>query len=184
MKFPHLYRVIADDNLREAMTVAYVTKTKTYATNAHVMAIHQTEKIFDQAFVESLPKEGLALPVNILKAICLRSVSSVTLSENKKVIILHGNNWTDPTLHFNLTDASVYKFPEYEKVMFTEKDAQELKDICVSTKLLGDLMKALDPYGPQFLKMFFSTSDKAILCKLKIDSDFYGAEGVIMPAMY
>ena len=91
MKFPHLYRVVADDEIRPAMCVAYVTKTKTYATNAHVMAVHQTEKIFDQAFVESLPKEGIALPVKVLKAICLRTITSIELSANKKEIILKRN---------------------------------------------------------------------------------------------
>lgn len=183
MKFPQLYRIVATDELRPQICVARVTKTYTYATNAHVLARHITEKIFDEVFVANLPENGIAIPYKALKAICSPSIDTVELSKDKKVLILKRSNWEDPDLHFNLP-LDLAKFPNYDSVMFNEKDAKPVSDICLSSKLFSDLMKAMDPYGSPFLNMFFSSKDKAILVKLRIDSDFYGADGVIMPAMY
>jgi hypothetical protein len=183
MKFPHLYRIVGTDEMRPQLSHALVTKLYTYATNTHVMVRHITEKIFDESFVASLPEQGIALNSNILKAICRKDVENVELFG--PVLILKSRDRSlYPELSFDLPDVASIKFPNHNSVMFTENLAKPISDICISARLYSDLMKAMDPYGVPFLKMYFRSQEGAILVKLKIDSDFYGADGLIMPAMY
>jgi len=187
MKFPHLYRVVDKSNFREELQYALVKQDYTYATDAHVLVRHNTSSLFDDVFISHIRKEGIPLNYQILKAICLSSIVSVDLKDtlySPGIITLKSkDDYRYPNLEFCLKFASMMKFPDFEKVLFKEENAKPLDKIRIKPELLHNAAMAMDPELP-ILGLYFQDITKSILIKPKLDSDYYGAVGVIMPCMW
>jgi hypothetical protein len=181
MKFPHLYRITNSREYREELRHCLVKKDFTIATDSHVLVKHPTKNLFDEVFIDALPVNGIALNHFILKAICLTKISSVELFG--PVLILKSEDRSRyAEMSFDLPDVDYIKWPDYNKVLFTEEEALPLKRITINPVLLHKAVMAMDPEYP-FLNMYFKEEMKAILIKPKIYSDYFGAVGVIMPVM-
>lgn len=182
MKFPHLYRIVNNREFREELKHALVKRDFTYATDAHVLVRHKTELLFDDVFISNIPDKGIMLNHNILKAICAKTIIQAELFG--PVLILKTKDRSRfPELSFDLPDADYVKFPEYEKVLYTEEEAMPLKRILLNPELLHKAALAVDPELP-FLHLYFKEESKAILIKPKISSDYFGAVGVVMPCAW
>jgi hypothetical protein len=180
MKFPELYRIVTDKNFKEELTFALVKKDFTYATDSHVLIKHLTSKLFDEEFIKSLPNQGIGLNHNILKAICNKNIYNVAFESQDIIFLVSKDARLYPEMQFILPDIISIRFPDYNKVLFDEENAQPLKRITINPGLLYKAVMAIDPEWP-YLNMYFQTDEKAILIKPKICSDYFGAVGVIMP---
>lgn len=182
MKFPQLYRIVCEKNFREELRYAVVKKDFTYATDSHVLVRHETSKLFDDVFISKIPAEGVALNHHILKALCLRSVIRAELFRVE--IVLHTKDKSkNPQMCFDLPRIEFLKFPDFNKVLWNETDAKPLKQIIINPVLLHKACLAIDP-ELTYLKMYFQSEERSILIKPKLDSDYFGAVGVIMPCAW
>lgn len=188
MDFPKLYSVIAKvDELRPCFNAALVKKDETFISEGHIMIIHKTVELFDEEFTNAVPKEGLALEYNVLKAICQKSVRNVSLSDDKKTIILHPEKSLsfrkNPEMRFNLDPVETYHFPNYKSVLPAIKDMVIIDSIALSVLKLKVIYEALGSREGK-MKLSFFGNEKAVLIEPTLsDSSVSGSKALIMPIL-
>lgn len=183
MNIPQLDLVIGKDNFRPQLQVALVTKEYTYATTAHVLVRHNTSVLFDEEFIKSLPKEGIGLTVEIIKAIRKKTVIALEIGVFETIILKSIDKKKYPDMIFRLPDISNFNFPNYEKVIVSEKDSKPLDHIAFNPRLLGNAIKALAT-DTDLVRVFFTEDTKAILIRPKDSVIYSDSLAILMPVIF
>lgn len=186
MKFPAIDKIIERcESDRESLQYVWVDKNITFASDANIMVLHKSSKLFDQMFLESLGNEQIGLHKEIIRAIRSRiNYNLIYLKEEQKIILKPKFYKPEHAeLHFKLIAPSYVKPPNYKPVLASAKEGKETVKIAIKPGLLEILNKALGNTPYDVLLMKFNTQNKGVYVKNSSSSDFPDAEGVIMPCM-
>jgi hypothetical protein len=175
MKFPKLHLVCSDEELRPALSVVKVDKEFTFSSDAHILVRHKTSELFKVPFVESLPHGGIMVPRNAIAILCRKSTFEVSLSDDKRFILLHQKDGS--IIQYKLYADGGY--PDANKIIPDPKDCKPLSEIGLNSSLLDRLSDGLGCNDP-ILHLRFYSQTKAILCSSS-HTDYVSAIGIIMP---
>lgn len=182
---PHIYECLAKDSLRPAMERALITRDKTVVTDAHILIEHSSLELFDQEFLDQLPKDGIFLGKEALQDLAKKDVYTVRFLEDVKIIeVTHKNKYGQAHKRYYEAlpvDSVDYKFPNYEVVFpGSDKKKQDISSIGLNPVLLARLYKAMGKCRGVYFTFYGDTT--SILCK-PAGGDYLHCRGIIMPIL-
>jgi hypothetical protein len=191
MNIPYLELAIASDKLRPGLSVVWVKKDETFASDAHIMVVHRTSALFGDVFVDELPAKGIVLTPRMVKDIRKKDVDSIHISEDgKSLMLLPDIRYSNerPTIIYRLPEMKDYGTQvNYRAITPKYEDSSPIKEIKIDPILIERISKAITPCNRrQFgLHFCFRSPEKGVLVVPKHD-DLDGYElsyGVLMPMM-
>jgi len=177
MNLPKLDLATCNDELRPMLSCIKITKKYTYASDAHIAVRHNSSELFPEDFIELLPEQGILLPRKSFQIMRKRETIGFKLSLDNKKIQLYQSDGSE--IVYPLLDDANY--PSVDHLIPEREKCTELKQIALNPKLLTTLSDALGSAG--ILHLWFYGEAKAILCDCNGNGDYFGAIGIIMPAM-
>lgn len=166
--------ICANDALRPVMSYVKVTKDVMVATDAHVLGVVPTSKLFDDDFISKIPEGGMLIHKDDFAKI-ISGTNTVWKGDGVLKIIV--KNKRDILVETE-TEDNIGKYPYWEAIIPTEKDRlAQLNAIGVNFELASSLQKALGFYSS---KLTFSGVSKAIYVTDSTEKD-EESYGVIMP---
>lgn len=181
MNFPQLHLVIGKNDFRPQFEVALVTKKYTYATDAYALVRHNTEVLFDEAFINSLPEKGIGLTAEMIKTLRKKTIVSVKLL-GQRIALRSSDIKKYPDMIFELPDISEFVFPDYEKVIISDDQIKPLHRISFNPEFLSNVLKALAT-DTNIANVFFSEETKAILIRPNRSELYSKSLAILMPAI-
>lgn len=169
--------ICTKDELRPAMCHVKVTKEVMVATDAHVLGVVPTNKLFSNAFIESIPDEGMLIHGDDWKK--FNNCVNILWKSDDVICVIYKGSKRDALIQVENEDR-VGKYPNWEVIIPSEIDrVAELNKIGIDMKLALNLQNAL---GLVNLSMQFTSPTKPIYVTAtkKEDNPSYG---IIMPVM-
>lgn len=179
---PKIHECLATDELRPAMSYAFVTKEETAATDAHILVVHRTSEIFDDLFIPQIPEGGLFVGKEPLVDLAKKDVLKVNFIESHSILeVIHQDRYKKLTKRYfdvKMAKDVDFQYPKYNSVF---PDGQEkISGIGLNPAYLNRLCKALG--AENGVNLQFYGEHRPIIVKPH-SSDYPTAKGLIMPVM-
>ena len=165
------------DELRPAMCHVKVTKEIMVATDAHVIGVIPTHKLFSNTFIEDIPDEGMLIHSDDWKK--FNNCANIVWKSKDIIRVIYKASKRDALIQVE-NEENIGKYPNWEAIMPKKEDrVAELNKIGVNMKLAFNLQNAL---GLISLAIQFSGATKAIYVT-SMNGEEGDPYGLIMPVM-
>lgn len=195
--YPKLDLACSRNDLRPAINFIHINKDYVVATDANILALHRTEKLFPDVipFMESLGEKEIFIYGPKWKAANRKLYSDWEFDIEKKEISCYRiKKPYDKLIIPFIVGADLDKidqrpsyttrYPKYENV-FSSKENRELSRICINPGLLNNLAQALVPEPHRGCQLEFCGESQGIIV-FATDQDgnpYKDGIGLIMPVM-
>jgi hypothetical protein len=167
---PKIHLACPCGDLEFIMNYILVTKKDIVANDGRILAIHKTEEIFNEDFIEQMPERFL-IHYKIWREMCKKHCF---IDFEKGMIKV---KYSCHTAFYPIElEANINNYPAYQIIF--PKDIKEVNKIGINSSLLKKLSIVM---GTSNLKLIFYGENKGIIAEGK-NSD-YNAKGLIMPLM-
>jgi len=161
------------DDLRPVMEYVKVTRDKMIATDAHIMAVVDTDTVFDSDFIQGIPEEGMLIHREDWKKMIQYEVPTWK-TEGEVIKMVHSKKRS--LLVEVEYEKDIAKYPNWQAII-PEGDKFELDKIGINFELAIKLQQALNLDSCKL--EFFGDSKPILVSDSKEQKE--GRIGILMP---